>query len=82
MTITIKGTDYECKEITIECVPYVFDPMKEKIRYLKSIDVNLNYGATSEFPASIDYPKKYNTDHFKMLGINFMDITRNDWFKQ
>jgi hypothetical protein len=84
MKVTIKGVDYEQKEITIGCVPYIFDPMKEKIRYLKSINVNLNYGI-GEFPISIDFPndrpKGYYCENLRMLNINVTDISRNDWFK-
>lgn len=84
MEITINGVNYKQESITINVVPYVFDPMKEKIRYLKSMDIQLCYGG-GDFPVSIsfpnDKPKGYYCEHLRMLGINTNDINRIDWFK-
>lgn len=80
----INGVKYEWGEKTIEFIPYIYDPMKEKIRYLKSINVELCYGA-GDFPSSItfpnDKPKGYYCEHLKMLNINVSNIDRNSWFK-
>lgn len=53
MEITINGVNYKQESITINVVPYVFNPMKEKIRYLKSMDIELCYGG-GDFPVSIN----------------------------
>ena len=77
--ITIKGVTCEYVEILgVKCIPCIFDPMKEKIRYLKSIEVDLHYGA-NDLPLSVSFEKGYDLNHLKMLNIDYTNIKRESW---
>jgi len=73
-TIRINGTDYKV-------VPIEYDRFKNMVEYIKRGGVNLNYGASSNFPISIDYPKGFDSTCFDKVGINIREIPRDKWFK-
>lgn len=77
----INGRWWDEVNMTIEIKGIEYDEYKSSVEYLKKCGINLCYGASNNFPISIDMPKGYNLEHLKMLNIDYKSIPRDKWFK-
>jgi hypothetical protein len=56
-----------------------YDEFKEVVEYAKSKGIKLNYGASTNFPLSIEYDKGTIID--ELLMIDLKNVPRDSWFK-